>query len=124
MRCLSLPLQCLIPVLRNSSLGSSFMLVLLPSQPCSPNNSFAGERERLIGLEGNAAEFSIKELLPCSSLISFNFLGEGVRFPRVIRFDDSLWPHWRSSPTFSPSLRESNFLFHIGEVRKTGDRNW
>lgn len=100
------------------------MLVLLPSQPCSPNNCFAGERERLIGLEGDGAEFSIKELLPCSSLISFNFLGEGVRLPRVIRFDDRRWLLWRSSPQCSPSLRESNFFSHIGEVRKTGDRSW
>lgn len=53
-RCLSFPPQCLMPVLRYCSLGSSFMLVLLPSQPCSPNSCFTGERERLIGLKSKS----------------------------------------------------------------------
>ena len=49
-RCLILPPQCLIPFLRYFSFGNSFMLVLLPSHPCSPNICLKGERERLAGL--------------------------------------------------------------------------
>lgn len=44
------------------------MLVLLPSQPCSPNSCFTGERERLVGLGRGSVGWS--------SLISSSFLGE------------------------------------------------
>lgn len=123
MRCLSLPPQCLIPFLRYSSLGSSLILALLPSHPCSPIKCFAGERERLVGLEANGAEDSIKGLVPCSSLMSFNLLGDGVRLPKQNRFDDNIWPQWRS-PARSPSLRKSNCFSLVGEVRRIGDRDW
>ena len=69
-RCLSFPPQCLMPVLRYCSLGSSFMLALLPSQPCSPNSCFTGERERLVGLRRQSAGWS--------SLISSSLLGEAA----------------------------------------------
>lgn len=48
--CLNFPPQCLNPVLRYSSLGSSFILVLRPSHPWSPNSCLTGERDRLMGL--------------------------------------------------------------------------
>lgn len=67
-RCLSFPPQCLMPDLRYCSLGSSFMLVLLPSQPCSPNSCFTGERERLVGLRMTSVGWS--------SLISSSFVGD------------------------------------------------
>ena len=71
-RCLIFPPQCLIPVLRYFSFGSSCMLVLLPSHPFSPNICLKGDRERLIGLGVG--------LYVWSSLISSKVLtGEGVR---------------------------------------------
>ena len=71
-RCLIFPPQCLIPFLRYFSFGSSFMLVLLPSHPCSPNICLNGERERLVGLGAGMDASS-------SSMSSKVLTGDGVR---------------------------------------------